>query len=150
MKAIGGAFVTGTYWFFAAAIIALFIEAFIDPNGEIADVWPAVLGYPAFAGGLTFFTLLRMFEGRRRFEEIPLLRAAVWGALSTIAVPALLFLVAGGGDPNPRYNSIGLPVEPGWLTGAVLVAATLSFALAGWTTVKMARQMAAGIAERKA
>jgi hypothetical protein len=151
MKAIGGAFATGIYWFFAAAIVALFIEALIDPHGQIIDVWVAALGIPAFGGGVIFFTLLRIAEGRRRFQEISLVRAAVWGAVSAPVALVLVALLVSGGDPPKVWTTDGWRA---WndsaaiaLVTAMLGAATLSFALAGWTTVKMGRSMAAGIAE---
>jgi hypothetical protein len=152
MKAIGGAFATGIYWFFAAAIVALFIEALIDPHGQIIDVWVAALGIPAFGGGVIFFTLLRIAEGRRRFQEISLVRAAVWGAVSAPVALVLLALLVSGGDPLRVWTTDGWRTwnESGdaiALLAAILVAATLSFAIAGWVTVKMGRSMAAGIAE---
>lgn len=151
MKAIGGTLATGIYWFFAAAIVALFIEALVDPHGEIIDVWVAALGYPAFAAGVIFFALLGVCERRRTFAEISLLRAAVWGALSAPLALVPFALLVSGGDPVKVSTSDGWQTwnesgEAIALLTAMLGAATLSFALAGWVTVKMGRSMAAAIA----
>jgi hypothetical protein len=145
LRAAGAAFVTGFYWALPAGIVAFFIEAFIDPDGKIADIWPAVLGYPAFAGGVIFFILLRVFEGRRRFAEISLLRAAVLGGLSA---PVLLMLFALLVAASGGFNE---GMEPSrWSMALALGGLTVVFAVAGWVTVKMARSMAAGIAGSEA
>jgi hypothetical protein len=93
LKTIGGAFGLGLGWMFAGAFIGLMVfEGLVDPDGKIADVWIAVLGIPAFFGGVLFFTLLRAFELRRRFHEVALPRAAVWGALSGPLLMGLFLL----------------------------------------------------------
>jgi hypothetical protein len=140
LKFIGGAFVTGFYWALPAAIVAFFIEAFVDPHGEIVDIWPAVLCYPAFAGGVIFFTLLRVIEGRRTFGEISLARAAVLGGLSALALTmffALLVAASGGWNEGMEPSRRAMALAFGGLS--------ITFAIAGWITVRMARSMAAAI-----
>jgi hypothetical protein len=145
MKAIGGALATGVYWFFAAAIVALFIEAFVDPNGEIVDVWVAALGDPAFGAGVIFYALLHVFERRRAFAEISLVRAALWGALSApllAALFAVLVIASGGWNEGAEPSRL--------MIFGTLGGMSLAFAIAGVVTVKMGRSMAAGIAGSEA
>ena len=93
LKNIGGAIGLGLMWFLAGAFIALIVfEGLVDPDGKIVDIWPAVLGYPGFFGGVTFFTLTRIFERRLPFHQVPLPRAVLWGALSGPVLMALFLL----------------------------------------------------------
>lgn len=55
------------------------IEAFVDPSGDIVDVWPTALAIPGFIGGVVLSALLRLAEGRRSFDEVSLARFAAWG-----------------------------------------------------------------------
>jgi hypothetical protein len=140
LKSIGSAIGLGLAWFLVAAFIALIVfEGLVDPDGKIADIWPAVLGYPAFFGGLTFFTLVRMLERSRRLHEVSLPRAATWGALSGPVLMALFVLgMATGvlGDfKGDRIPWLGMAQ----VTGIMVPA----FAVAGCLSVWMARQIEA-------
>lgn len=78
---------------------------------------------------------------------------AIGGALATGPLALVLFsLLAAGGDPPKVWTSDGWQTwnqsgEALRLLAGVLVAMTLSFAVAGWATVKMGSSMAAGIAD---
>ena len=140
LKTIGGAIGVGLAWFFIAAFIALIVfEGLVDPDGKIADIWPAVLGYPAFFGGLTFFTLTRIFERGRRLHELSLSRAAIWGALSGPVLTALFVLgmTTGvlGDFKGDRVPWLGITQ----VTGLMIPV----FAIAGCFSAWMARQVAA-------
>jgi hypothetical protein len=140
LKSIGSAIGLGLAWFLVAAFIALIVfEGLVDPDGKIADIWPAVLGYPAFFGGLIFFTLVRVLERSRRLHEVSLPRAATWGALSGPVLMALFVLgMATGvlGDfKGDRIPWLGMAQ----VTGIMVPA----FAVAGCLSVWMARQIEA-------
>jgi hypothetical protein len=62
------------------------IEAFIDPDGDILDVWLTALAIPGFIGGVVFSALLRIAEGRRSFDEVSLARFAMWGAVTGLVI----------------------------------------------------------------
>lgn len=62
------------------------IEAFVDPDGEILDVWPTAMAIPGFIGGVVFSALCRIAEGRRSFNEVSLVRFAVLGAVTGIVI----------------------------------------------------------------
>jgi hypothetical protein len=99
-RSIGRAFGLGLLWGFVGALMALFIEAFIDPHGTYADIWVGALAYPAFVGGFTFSMLLSILERGRRLVDVSFLRAAGWGALGGLLLPVLfeLALALGLGD----------------------------------------------------
>lgn len=141
-KVFGRAVVMGLSWAFLAANVALLIEEGIDPNGEIVDVWVAALVYPAFAGGIIFSMLLRLAEGRRPLAEVPLTRAAIWGALSGTAVAGLIALLLWATLEGPPREPGPRPVMFFALTGVM----TLAFAATATVWVGLARWMAPGIA----
>jgi hypothetical protein len=62
------------------------IEAFVDPSGEILDVWLTAMAIPGFIGGVVFSALLRIAEGRRSFDEVSLARFAAWGAVTGLVI----------------------------------------------------------------
>ena len=62
------------------------IEAFIDPDGEILDIWFTAMAIPGTIGGVVFSALLWAAEGRRSFDEIPLARFAMWGAVTGFVI----------------------------------------------------------------
>jgi hypothetical protein len=65
------------------------IEAFIDPHGEILDIWFTAMAIPGFIGGVVFSALLRIAEGRRSFDEVSLVRFAIWGAVTGLVIGAI-------------------------------------------------------------
>lgn len=138
LKSIGSAIGLGLVWFLAGAFIGLVVfEGLVDPDGKIVDIWPAVLGYPGFFGGVTFFTVSRILDRRRRLHEVPVARAAVWGALSGPVLTALFVLgmttgVLGDFEGN-RTPWLGIAQA----TGIMIPA----FALAGCSSVWMAKRV---------
>ena len=140
LKNIGVAIGLAMGWFLIAVFIALLVfEGLVDPDGKIADIWPAVLGYPAFFGGLTFFALTRIFERGRRLHEVSLSRATTWGALSG---PVLMALFALGMTTGVLGDFKGGRIA--WLGIAQVTGLMIPvFAFAGWSSVWMARQVAA-------
>ncbi|HKX82791.1 MAG TPA: hypothetical protein VJL58_01105, partial [Pyrinomonadaceae bacterium] len=93
------------------------MEAFIDPDGRIQDVWPTLLAIPGFIGGIIFSALLLIAERGRSFDEILLFHIALWGALTGIVL-GLLAIPAEVGDVSP-----GAAGMIGILTALGIVAA---------------------------
>jgi len=59
-----------------------------------------------FIGGTVFSAVLRVAEGRRRFDEMSMLRFAIWGGLGGLVVAGLqvgLFMLVMGGTPSFLY-----------------------------------------------
>jgi hypothetical protein len=138
---IGGAVGVGLAWLLTGALIGLVIfEGIVDPDGRIEDIWPAVLGLPAFFGGLFFFTLVRLLERRRRLDEVSLPRATAWGAVSGPLVPGCLVLAMALGLGDWRDDQVPWS-DLAFMTGLMIPA----FAVAGWLTVKVARIVRPGL-----
>lgn len=102
------------------------IEAFIDPHGELVDIWPAVMGIAGIITGVAFCVVYRIAEGRRSFDEVPLARFAVWGVLAGLALGALAVWI---GVPNdiaidqPYVRPIAVSTLVGITTALGVVAA---------------------------
>lgn len=140
LKDIGIAIGVGLAWFLIAVFIALIVfEGLVDPDGKIADIWPAVLGYPAFFGGVIFFALTRIFQRGRKLHELPVSRGAILGALSGPVLMALFVLgmTTGvlGDFKGDRTPWAGMAQATGLMVPV--------FAIAGWVSVWMAKQVAA-------
>lgn len=93
------------------------VEAFIDPEGQIIDVWPTFLAIPGFVGGGIFATLLLIAERGRSFDEIAPIRFGIWGVVTGIVL-GLLTIPLEVGDVSP-----GALRMTGILTALSLVAA---------------------------
>ncbi|HUQ99172.1 MAG TPA: hypothetical protein VM166_06935 [Gemmatimonadaceae bacterium] len=88
-----------------------------DPNGVIGDVWPTALAVPGFIGGIIFSALLRVAEGRRSFDEIPVARFAMWGMITGLVL-GLLTIPAKVGDVSPgAAGMIGIGAVLGTVAG---------------------------------
>jgi hypothetical protein len=97
-----GALMMGVIWAAAwGGVVGGGIEflANILPDFEFArraDIWIFELGIPGFFAGALFSVLLRVAEPSRRFDDLSLGRFAALGAMSGIAVIALLAAVSVG------------------------------------------------------
>ncbi|MDH5590169.1 MAG: hypothetical protein OEZ65_05680 [Gemmatimonadota bacterium] len=84
LRRVRGAVGMGLSWAVGWALVGLGIElihnVWPNPVGALVDIWPAVLAYPAFLGGLVFSTVLGIAGRRRSFGELSLSRFAAWGA----------------------------------------------------------------------
>jgi hypothetical protein len=79
LRRIRGAVGMGLTWAAGWAFVGVLIELLIDPNGSLVDVWVTALAIPGFLGGAVFSAVLRIAEGRRRFDELSLPRFGAWG-----------------------------------------------------------------------
>jgi len=128
----------GLTWAIGWALVGFAIEAihnvWPNPLGSLVDIWPAVLAYPAFLGGVVFSAVLGVAGRQRRFDELSLPRFAVWGAVGGLLVgliPAVMILVG--------WAHLTRPAETVWRIIAMMsgasallssVSATGSLALA--------------------
>ena len=97
------------------------------PLGGIAANYAEMFGVLGFIGGTMFSTVLRIAEGRRRFDQLSLPRFAVWGAVGGLSLGTLAVTlgVVGLGGITPLTVAV---VSAAGLLGAG--SATSSLALA--------------------
>jgi hypothetical protein len=107
-------------WGLVGFTIELIHNIWPNPIGGMVDIWPAVLAYPAFFGGLVFSTVLGIAGRRRRFDQLSLPGVAAWGALGGLFLgvfPATLVAL----------GAIGV-AEAAVVVGAVTVLGAVSAA----------------------
>jgi hypothetical protein len=103
-----------------------------NPLGSMVDVWPAVLAYPGFLGGVAFSAVLGMLGRRRRFDELSVPGIAAWGALGGLVVSLIPAAMVGLGLATPNI--------PLWqITAALIVPCTLGSAIAASGSLVLAR-----------
>jgi hypothetical protein len=108
------------------------MEAFVDPDGRIQDVWLTVLAVPGFIGGVVFSALLLIADRGRSFNEIPLFHFALWGAVTGIVL-GLLTIPAEVGDVSPgAAGMIGIATVLGIV--AAIGSAVFFRLVARWQT----------------
>ena len=90
LSGIGGTILMVLLWVVGWALgFGGLIEAFVDPNGDVLDIWFTAMAVPGLIGGVVFSALLRIAEGHRRFDEIPFVRMAIWGAVTGLVIGAI-------------------------------------------------------------
>jgi len=121
MSGFRGAFLMILVWMIVWCLgFGGIVEAFIDPEGQIIDVWPTFLAIPGFIGGGVFSALLLIAGRSRGFDEIAATHFAIWGVVTGIVL-GLLTIPAEIGDVSP-----GALRMTGILTGLSFVAALAS------------------------
>jgi hypothetical protein len=85
---VGMALLWAAGWFFVGMMIEI-----TEPDPDFIDVWPTALAIPGLVGGLIFSAVLRIAEGRRRFEEPSFPRFAAWGAVTGLLLGVLVVSV---------------------------------------------------------
>jgi len=135
VRRIRGALGMGLTWaatgFLAGMGIELIHNLWPNALGAAVDIWPAVLAYPGFLGGVAFSAVLGIAGRRRRFDHLSMAGVAAWGALGGMLVslfPAAM-VAMGLATPNVPIWQITL-----WLLGPFTIggalAASASLALA--------------------
>jgi uncharacterized membrane protein YjfL (UPF0719 family) len=120
----------GLTWGVAGAFLGFLME-FVDPHGEIADIWPAVFAYPGFFGGVLFSVVLGIAARHRRFDELSIPRFAAWGALGGLLVSLIPLTMVGLGLASANISIWKITAMlAGPLTIGSAVAASGSLALA--------------------
>ncbi|MGE0440182.1 MAG: hypothetical protein AB7S39_06790 [Gemmatimonadales bacterium] len=113
LRRLRGALGMGLSWALVWGVVGGGImEAFVDPDGRILDMWPQTLAIPGFIGGVVFSVLLGVAERRRRFDELSLARFASLGAATGLLIGGLA-LGLGAGASLPfwlRLAAIAAPI----------------------------------------
>lgn len=100
MSGIRGAILIIVLWTIGWGLGFGGIMELVDSDGRVQDVWPTVLAVPGFIGGVIFSAVILIAERGRSFDQVPLFRFALWGALTGIVL-GLLTIPAEVGDVSP-------------------------------------------------
>ena len=135
LRRIRGALGIGLTWgitgFLAGAVIELIHNVWPNPLGAAVDIWPAVLAYPGFLGGVAFSAVLGIAGRRRRFDELSMPRFALWGAVGGLLVSLIPAAMVGLGLATPNVPIWQITVAlagPFTLGGAIAASGTLALA----------------------
>lgn len=101
LRRIRGALGMGIVWALAGGAVGTIISlGFLVRTGSRPDApFPIMLGALGFVAGVAFSGVVRLVEGRRRFDQISLSRFAAGGAAVGFALSAAFFLAVSRGDP---------------------------------------------------
>ncbi|MDX1577234.1 MAG: hypothetical protein R3266_02070 [Gemmatimonadota bacterium] len=135
LRRVRGALGMGLTWGVTGFLIGIGIElihnVWPNPVGSAFDIWPAVLAYPGFLGGVAFSTVLGIAGRHRRFAQLSLPRFAAWGAVGGLLVsliPATM-VALGLATPNvPLWQITAALAGPCALGGAVAASGSLVLA----------------------
>jgi hypothetical protein len=105
------------------------MEAFIDPEGRIGDIWPIMLAVPGLVGGIVFFALILVVNRGPSLDEMPIIRYAMCGIATGFAL-GLLSIPAEIGDASP--GALGITVIAVILSAVAGVGTGVFFRLAAW------------------
>ena len=129
MSGIRGAILMVLLWIVGWGLGFGGIMELVDPDGKIQDVWPTLLAIPGLIGGVIFAGVLAFAERDRSFDEISLVRFALWG-LVTGAVIGFLSIPAEVGDVSPgAAGMIGIASVLGLVAG---LGSGVFFRLVAW------------------
>ena len=107
------------------------MEAFVDPHGELVDIWPALMAFAGFIGGAVFCALLRISSGGRRLDEVSLARIATSGVVTGLILGVLAIATGLTSDiaiDQPYQRSMAPTVMIG-ITTALSTVASIGSAL---------------------
>jgi hypothetical protein len=124
--AVGMGLTWAVAWSGAGAMVSL---GFVLRTGSRPDApFPLMFAAAGFIAGLIFSGVLRIAEGRRRFDELSLARFASWGAIGAFLLAVGFFTtVSLSGDPTfIRYLIVVGPLFA--LAGAGSAAGALALA----------------------
>lgn len=101
LRRVRGTIGMGLTWAVAGGAAGTLVTlGFVVRTGSRPDApFPLMLGALGFVAGVLFAGILRLVEGRRRFEQMSLPRFAAWGAAVGLALAATFFLAVSRGDP---------------------------------------------------
>lgn len=127
LRGLRGAFLMTLMWVVGWGVgFGGLMEAFVDPHGELVDIWPALMGFAGFIGGIVFCALLRISGAGRRVDEVSLARIATWGVVTGLILGVLAVASGLSSDiaiDQPYQRSIAPAVMIGITTALSAVAA---------------------------
>ena len=136
MSGIRGAILVTVLWIVGWGLGFGGIMELVDPDGKIQDVWPTLLAIPGFIGGVVFSALLLIAERGRSFDQVSLVRFAIWGAVAGIVL-GVLTIPAEVGDVSPgAAGMIGIGTALGAVAG---FGSGVFFRLVAWWRNSKAR-----------
>jgi hypothetical protein len=121
---IGGALGIGITWaaVWGGGIGSVVMLGFLLSTGSRPDPpFPLMLGAAGFITGVMFSGILRLGEGRRRFDQMSLPRFAAWGAVAGVLLSAAFVLTVALGDRAFLWYLI--PLGPSFAIAAAASAA---------------------------
>ena len=108
LRRIRGALGMGLVWAAGWAVVGGGImEAFIDPNGAILDMWPQTLAIVGFVGGVVFSVVLGFADGVAGLANCRFPDSPHWGAVAGLLLGVLV------GTPKAEL--------PQWLLRLVII-----------------------------
>jgi hypothetical protein len=128
LRRIRGAVGMGLTWAVVWAPVAVLIGLFVDPDGSMDEMWPAIGAYSGFLGGVAFSVVLGIAARRRSLDELPLARVAAWGALAGLLVGVLPFTIGEPATERPLWLLAGVVIGSITLVSAVSAAGSLALA----------------------
>lgn len=135
LRRLRGAFGMGLSWavvgFVAGGVIELIHNIWPNPIGGAVDIWPAVLAYPGFFGGIAFSAVLGVVGRRRRFDELSLPMFAAVGALGGVMVSLIPAAAVALGIASVNESLLRITLSllgPFALGGAAAASGTLLIA----------------------
>jgi hypothetical protein len=135
MSGIRGAVLMVVLWVIGWGLGFGGIMELVDPDGKIQDVWPTLLAIPGFIGGVLFSLLLLIAERRRSFDEISVVRFALWGVVTGLVL-GVLTIPAEVGDVSPgAAGMIGIAAVLGVVAA---VGSAIFFRLVAWWLARSA------------
>lgn len=131
LRRVGGVVAMGATWAIGWGLgVGGLVELIIDPAGRIADIWPMVLGLPAFVAGVIFALVLLIAEGGRGVGKLSFPRVTAWGAVAGLLLGALLLATPLGSEAPLWTRVAGILVRTvplGAATGCALLVLTRAF-----------------------
>ena len=122
--AIGMGLTWATAWLPVGAVVGWTLGLFF--TGARMGQWAALFTALGFVGGTIFSSVLRLAEGRRRFDELSMPRFAAWGALGGLLLGGL---AVAAGVLGPGLSLVDLvTVTVTTAMGAGSAAGTLALA----------------------
>ncbi|HEX2208133.1 MAG TPA: hypothetical protein VHG93_10665 [Longimicrobium sp.] len=128
LRRIRGAIGMGLTWAVVWAPVAVLIGMFVDPDGSMDEMWPAIGAYPGFLGGVVFSVVLAIAARRRGLDELSLSRVAAWGAAAGLLVGVLPFTIGEPTTERPLWLLAGVVIGSITLLSAVSAAGSLALA----------------------
>ena len=135
LRRIRGALGMGLTWavvgFAIGGVIEVIHNIWPTPLGSAFDIWPMVLAFPGFFGGVGFSVVLGIVGRNRRFSELSMPLFALSGAAGGVLVslaPALLQAVGIAPPTAPVWEMFLWLLGPSVVAGAGAASGTLALA----------------------
>jgi hypothetical protein len=141
LRRVRGAVFMGLTWAVVWAPIAVLTGLIVDPDGSMDEMWVAIGAYPGFLCGVVFSAVLRIAEGRRGLDELPLSRVGAWGTVAGLLVGVLPFTIGESTSELPLWQLAAIVIGSFTLLSAV--SAMVSAALLRYVTRRRAPARAA-------